>query len=51
MGNFLYLIALILVLVWAVGFFAFSTGSTIHVLLVIAAITVILRLVSRKKIL
>ena len=45
MGNLLYLIAVILIISWAVGFFAFSAGSIIHVLLVIAVISVILRLI------
>lgn len=45
MGNLLYLIAVILIIGWAVGFFAFHTGGIIHVLLVIALIAVILRVI------
>lgn len=45
MENLLYLIAVILVIGWAVGFFAFHAGGIIHVLLVIALIAVILRVI------
>lgn len=46
MGNLLYLIAVILVLIWAISFLGgFYTGGLIHLLLIIAAIAVILRLI------
>jgi hypothetical protein len=45
MGNLLYFIAVILLIFWAIGFFAFSVGSIIHVLLVIALISVILQII------
>jgi hypothetical protein len=45
MGNLLYAIAVILIIAWAIGFFAYSAGAIIHVLLVIAAIAVILRVI------
>ncbi len=50
MGNLLYFIAVILVIAWAIGFFAMSMGSIIHILLVIAIIAVILRLIRGQKI-
>ncbi len=50
MGNLLYLVAVILIIGWAVGFFAFNTGGIIHVLLVIALIAVILRVISGRKV-
>jgi hypothetical protein len=46
MGNLLYTIAVILVIIWAIGFFAYSAGALIHLLLVIAIIAVLLRLIS-----
>jgi hypothetical protein len=49
MSNLLYTIAVILVLFWAIGFFAYSAGSIIHVLLVIAIIAVLFRLIQGKK--
>lgn len=45
MGNLLYLIAVILVIAWAIGFIGYSAGGLIHILLVIAVIAVILRLI------
>ena len=45
MNNLLYIIAVILIISWAVGFFAYSAGSIIHVLLVIAIIAIILRVI------
>ncbi len=51
MGNLLYVIAVILLIAWAIGFIGYSTGGIIHVLLVIAIIAVILRLIQGKNIL
>jgi hypothetical protein len=45
MGNILYLIAVILVIAWAIGFLGYSAGGLIHILLVIAIIAVVLRLI------
>ena len=50
MENILYLVALILIIGWAVGFFAFHAGGIIHILLVIALIAVILRVIRGGKI-
>jgi len=50
MGNLLYIIAVILLIGWAVGFFAYSAGGIIHVLLVIAIIAVIIRIIQGRKI-
>ncbi len=45
MGNLLYIIAVILVISWAIGFLGFHAGGIIHILLVIAVIAVLLRLI------
>ncbi|MBC5862926.1 lmo0937 family membrane protein [Flavobacterium sp. K77] len=50
MNNLLYTIAVILVILWAIGFFAYSLGSIIHLLLVIAVIAVLFRLISGKSV-
>jgi hypothetical protein len=48
MGNLLYLIAVILVIIWAISFFGgYATGGIIHILLVIAIIAVILGVIRR----
>lgn len=50
MGNLLYTIAVILIIFWAIGFFAYSAGAVIHILLVIAIIAVLLRLIQGRKV-
>jgi hypothetical protein len=45
MGNLLYIIAVILVISWAIGFLGFHAGGIVHILLVIAVIAVLLRLI------
>jgi hypothetical protein len=50
MSNILYTIAVILIICWLIGFFFMNAGSIIHVLLVIAAIAVLLRIIQGKKI-
>lgn len=51
MGNLLYIIAVILLIAWAVGFVGFHAGGLIHVLLVIAIIAVIFRVIQGRKVL
>jgi len=51
MGNLLYIVAVILIIGWLVGFIGFHAGGLIHVLLVIALIAVILRVIQGRKIL
>jgi hypothetical protein len=41
----LYLIAVILLIGWLLGFFVFSAGGIIHILLVIAIIAILLRVI------
>ncbi|HXB31138.1 MAG TPA: lmo0937 family membrane protein [Puia sp.] len=48
MGNLLYVIALVLVIIWAIGFFGFAAGGIIHLLLVIAIIAVLLKFIRRE---
>jgi len=47
MRSLLYIIAVILVIGWALGFFVYSSGSIIHVLLVIAIIALLLGVIRR----
>jgi len=47
MGNLLYIIAVILVVAWAIGFLGYHAGGLIHILLVIAIIAVLLRVIRR----
>jgi hypothetical protein len=47
MRGLLYIIAVILVIGWALGFFYYSAGGIIHILLVIAVIALLLGLIRR----
>lgn len=49
MGNLLYVIAVILVIAWAIGFLGYQAGGLIHALLVIALIAVVLRVIQGNK--
>lgn len=49
MGNILYIIALILVIGWVIGFVGYNAGGLIHILLVIALIAVVLRVIQGRK--
>jgi hypothetical protein len=51
MGNLLWLIIIILVLLWLGGFSFQIGGGLIHILLVIALILVIVRLVTGRRVL
>jgi hypothetical protein len=51
MGNLLYVLAVVLVISWGIGFIGYSAGGIIHILLVIALISVILRVIQGRKIL
>lgn len=50
MGNILYIIAIILIIAWAIGIIGYSAGGLIHVLLVIAVIAVIVKLLQGKRV-
>jgi len=47
MGNLLYVIAVILIIAWAIGYLGYSAGGLIHILLVIAIIAILLRVIRR----
>jgi len=50
MGNLLYVIAVVLIICWAIGFIGYHSGGLIHILLVIAVIAIILRVIQGRKI-
>jgi hypothetical protein len=45
----LWTIAVILLILWLLGFFAFNVGSLIHILLVLAIIVVLWRVITGRK--
>lgn len=50
MGNLLYVIAVILVIGWLIGFVGYNVGGIIHILLVIAVIVVLLRIIQGRRV-
>ncbi len=50
MGSLLYFIAVILIIAWAIGFFAYNAGGIIHILLVIGVIAIVIRLIQGRRI-
>ncbi|SNS40740.1 hypothetical protein SAMN06295967_10919 [Belliella buryatensis] len=50
MNSLLYLIALILFIGWIFGFFVYSIGGLIHILLVLAVVSVLLRLIGGRSV-
>lgn len=50
MGNLLYIIAVILIIGWAIGYLGLHAGGLIHILLVIALIAVVLRIIQGRRI-
>ncbi len=51
MGNYLYVLAILLVVAWIIGFYSTSIGDIIHVLLVMAGIALIIGVFNDEKLL
>jgi hypothetical protein len=49
MGNLLYTIAVILIIIWAIGFLGFHAGGLIHAVLVIGIILFLFQIISGRK--
>jgi hypothetical protein len=50
MGNILYVVAVILIIGWLVGFVGFHVGGgLIHILLIIAVVAILLRVIQGRK--
>jgi len=49
MGRLLYVIAILLVICWLIGFFTLNAGKIIHILLVLAIIAILLRVIKGSK--
>jgi hypothetical protein len=50
MSYLLYVIAIILLIGWALGFFYFSVGGFIHILLVIAIIALLFQIIRGRRV-
>jgi hypothetical protein len=51
MRDLLYVVAVVLIIAWAIGFIGFHVGGLIHVLLVIAVIAVLVRIIQGRRVL
>jgi hypothetical protein len=49
MGNLLYTVAIVLLILWAIGYIGLNVGGLIHILLVIAIIAVLFRVIQGRR--
>jgi hypothetical protein len=49
MGNSLYILAVVLIIAWAIGLIGFNAGGLIHVLLVVAIIVILFRVIQGRR--
>ena len=49
MQNLLYTVAVVLLLLWALGFFVYNIGAIIHILLLIIVIALLLNIIRGKE--
>jgi hypothetical protein len=49
-GSILYTIAILLIVVWTIGYLGYDVGGIIHILLLIALIAILLKLTKAKTI-
>jgi hypothetical protein len=49
MNNLLYIIAVVLVITWVIGTFVFAVGKLVHMLLVLAAVVIIVKIARGRK--
>jgi hypothetical protein len=47
--SILYVVAVVLVIGWALGLFVYNVGAVIHILLVLAVISILLSLIGGNK--
>ncbi|HET8810687.1 MAG TPA: lmo0937 family membrane protein [Flavobacteriaceae bacterium] len=49
MRDLIWLIVVILIIAWLLGYFAFDVGNLIHILLVIAVIVILYKLLAGRR--
>ena len=49
MTSILYIVAVLLIIGWAIGFIGFAAGGLIHILLVIAVIVILLNIIQGRR--
>ncbi|HEX7015622.1 MAG TPA: lmo0937 family membrane protein [Cyclobacteriaceae bacterium] len=45
MGSILYIVAVVLIIAWLIGFLGYSAGGLIHILLVLAVISILVSII------
>ncbi|UKJ06972.1 lmo0937 family membrane protein [Solitalea lacus] len=50
MNGILYLVAVILIIGWILGFFVYSAGSIIHLMLVLGIISIVLNVLKERSV-
>ncbi|UJP65976.1 lmo0937 family membrane protein [Mongoliitalea daihaiensis] len=50
MNSLLYLLAVVLIIGWIFGFFVYSLGGLIHVLLVLAVISILFQVIRGRRV-
>jgi hypothetical protein len=50
MRNLLYILAVILIISWAIGFLGYSAGGLIHILLIIAIVSILLGVIQGRSV-
>jgi len=49
MTSILYIVAVLLIIGWAIGFIGYAAGGLIHILLVIAIIVILLNIIQGRR--
>jgi hypothetical protein len=50
MSNLLYVVAVVLIVIWITGYYAYDVGGLIHLLLVIALVAIVVRIISGRRV-
>lgn len=49
MNNLIYTIALVFIIIWAIGYLGYNIGGLLHILLVLAIFAILMRVIQGKK--
>jgi hypothetical protein len=49
MGNIIYFLVAVLLIIWAIGYFGYSAGGFIHLLIVVALMAITIKIIAGAK--
>lgn len=49
MSNLIYTIALVFIVIWAIGYLGYNIGGLLHILLVLAVFAILIRVIQGKR--